>query len=187
MPAAGPPALRIEPLDPARHDRAAFSCGVAQVDNFFQKTANKLAQAGNLRVYVAVAPDGGLVGFYAINAHTVAYADLPPRYARTRPAHGSIPAAFIAMIGRDRRYTGQGHGATLLVDALQRIAAAADLLEIAVAMLDVLDCGDPDRVARRLAMYQGFGFQPLPSQPMRLFLPVATVRALVAEVDGGAG
>jgi len=32
----------IEPLDPDRHDRAAFSCGVDQVDNFFRKTANKL-------------------------------------------------------------------------------------------------------------------------------------------------
>jgi len=32
----------IEPFDPERHDRAAFSCGVEQVDNYFQKAANKL-------------------------------------------------------------------------------------------------------------------------------------------------
>lgn len=40
----------IEPLDPNKHDRAAFSFGVPQVDNFFRKTANKLSKAVNLRV-----------------------------------------------------------------------------------------------------------------------------------------
>ena len=61
----------IEPFDPAKHDRAAFSCGVEQVDNYFRKTANKLAKAGHVRLFVMVAPDGGLIGFYAINAHAV--------------------------------------------------------------------------------------------------------------------
>ena len=93
----------IEPFDPARHDRDRFSCGIPSVDNYFRKTANKLAKADNIRLYVMVAPDGAVIGFYSINAHAVGYEDLPPRYARTRPAHGSIPAAFIAMIGRDQR------------------------------------------------------------------------------------
>jgi len=67
----------IELLDPLRHDQAAFSCGIEQVDNYFQKTANKLVRAGNLRVYVRADLDGQLVGFYAVNAHAVDYADLP--------------------------------------------------------------------------------------------------------------
>lgn len=44
----------IEPLDPAKHDRAAFSCGITQVDNFFRRTANKLAKADNVRTFVMV-------------------------------------------------------------------------------------------------------------------------------------
>jgi hypothetical protein len=174
----------IEPFDAARHDRAAFSCGVEQVDNYFKRTANKLAKAGNVRLFVMTAADGGVIGFYAINAHAVDYADLPARYARTRPAHGSIPAAFISMIGRDRRHAGDGYGGDLLVDALRRIARAADSIGLAVVMLDVLDCGDPRRVARRKALYESYGFMPLPSRPQRMFLPLATVRALVAEIDG---
>jgi hypothetical protein len=63
-----------------------------------------LAKADNIRLYVMVAPEGAVMGFYAINAHAVSYDALPPRYACARPAHGSIPAAFISMIGRDRRY-----------------------------------------------------------------------------------
>jgi ribosomal protein S18 acetylase RimI-like enzyme len=186
MSEADPQPCRIEPLDPDKHDRTTFSCGVEQVNNYFQKTANKLAKADNVRVFVMVAPDGSLIGFYSINAHAVAYGDLPTRYARTRPSHGKIPAAYISMIGRDQRFKGKRYGADLLVDALRRIAAAADSIGISVVMLDVLDCGDTERVARRKAMYESFGFQPLASQPLRMFLPIATVRALVAETDSTA-
>jgi ribosomal protein S18 acetylase RimI-like enzyme len=172
---------RIEPLDSARHDRTAFSCGTAQVDNFFRQTANKLTRAGNLRSFVMVDPAGSVIGFYAVNAHAIDYAELPDRFARTRPAHGSIPAAYIAMIGVDRRFQGRGYGGDLLVDCLARLAHVADALGIAVVMLDVLDCGNPEQVARRRALYTGYGFQPLPSNDLRLFLPMATVRALLAD------
>ena len=43
----------IEPFDPARHDRTGFSCGVAAVDNSFKKTANKLAKAGNVKLFAS--------------------------------------------------------------------------------------------------------------------------------------
>lgn len=173
----------IEPFDPEKHDRAAFSCGITQVDNYFQKTAKKLARADNIRLYVMVAPDGGLIGFYSINAHAVQYEEFPKKFARTRPAHGNIPAAYISMIGRDERFRGSGYGSDLLVDALKRIVRAADSLGIAVVMLDVLDCGDSERVTRRKALYEGFGFTPLASNPLRMFLPLATVRTLLAEVE----
>ena len=168
----------IEPLDPARHDREGFSCGVPQIDNFFRRTANKLTRAGNLRTFVMVGPAGELIGFYAANAHAVDYAELPDRFARNRPAHGSIPAAYISMIGVDRRFQGRGYGGDLLVDCLTRLAGAADALGIAVVLLDVFDCGDPERVAKRRALYTGYGFEPLPSNDLRLFLPMATVRTL---------
>ena len=171
----------IEPLAPARHDREGFSCGSAQVDKFFRRTANKLAQAGNVRTFVMVGPDAELIGFYAVNAHAIDYAELPKRFGRDRPAHGSIPAAYISMMGVDSRYQGQGYGGDLLVDCLNRLAGAADALGIAIVMLDVLDCGDPDIVAKRLALYTSYGFQPLPSNGLRLFLPMATVRAFIAE------
>ena len=53
------------------------------------------------------------------------------------------------MIGRDQRYRGAGFGADLLVDALRRIVQASDALGISVVLLDVLDCGDTGRTARR--------------------------------------
>lgn len=176
----GASSFTIEPLDPARHDRAGFSCGVEQVDNFFRKTANKLTKADNLRVFVMSDAEGNVLGFYALNAHAVDYTELPAQYARARPGHGQIPAAYISMIGVDERHQGKGYGGDLLVDSLARIARAADAIGIAVAMLDILDCGDPDQVGRRKRLYQGYGFIPLPSNPLRLFVPIATIRLLLA-------
>lgn len=127
-----------------------------------------------------MALNGDLVGFYALNAHAVDYSDLPGKYARTRPGHGSIPTAYISMIGVDRSHQGQGYGGDLLVDALRRIASAADHIGIAMAMLDVIDCGDAAKTAKRKALYEDYGFSPLPSNPLRLFLPIATVRTLLS-------
>lgn len=170
----------IEPFDSEQHDRAAFSCGVERVDNFFKKTANKLSKSDNARIYVMTSEDRMVIGFYALNAHVIDYEELPQKFARSRPPHGSIPAAFLSMIGVDQRHAGKGYGSDLLVDALIRIATAAEIIGIAVIILDVLDDGDTDLVARRKALYAKYGFQPLPSNPLRMFLPVATVRGLIA-------
>lgn len=185
MTASKPSVYTIEPFDPEKHDRAAFSCGVEQVDNYFQKTANKLAKADNVRLYVMVDPAGTVIGFYALNAHAVHFTDLPAKFVRTRPSHGNIPAAYISMIGRDQKFRGGGYGGDLLVDALRRIAVAADAIGVAVVMLDVLDCGDPDRVARRKTLYESYGFVSLASNPLRMFLPVSIVRKLIVEDDDG--
>ncbi|MDB5542335.1 MAG: hypothetical protein JWQ89_4062 [Devosia sp.] len=122
---------------------------------------------------------GEVIGFYALNAHAVDYTELPQKYARTRPGHGSIPAAYISMIGVDSRHQEKGHGGDLLVDGLKRIAGAAESLGIAVVMLDVLDCGNADRVAKHKALYESYGFTALPSHPQRFFMPMATVRSLL--------
>jgi len=75
--------------------------------------------------------------------------------------------------------SGKGHGGDLLANVLTRIARAADEIGISVVMLDVLDCGDPTLVERRLSLYTGYGFTPLSSNPLRLFLPVTTIRSLI--------
>lgn len=77
------------------------------------------------------------------------------------PIRGQQPRRFT--IGVDQRFAGRGYGGDLLVDALKRLARAADALGIAVVMLDVLDDGDAGLVARRKALYEGYGFAPLPS------------------------
>ncbi|KZK99658.1 hypothetical protein PsAD5_01299 [Pseudovibrio sp. Ad5] len=173
----------IEAFDPEKHDRANFSCGVEQVDNYFKKTANKLRNAGNTSIYVMVSSNGDTAGFYAMNAHAVHYQDLPGKYKRAAPRHGSIPAVYISMIGRDIRYRGQKIGEDLLIDALCRASRASQSgYAAAVIMLDVFDCGNPEKVASRKAIYERLQFQSLPSTPLRMFMPMKTADILRQEL-----
>lgn len=73
----------------------------------------------------------------------------------------------------------------MLRRAVRRSAVAADAIGVAVVMLDVLDCGEPDRVARRKAHYEGYRFQSLASNPLRMFLPVNVVQKLISEETEG--
>ncbi len=169
----------IQLFDSDKHNRDKFTCGVEQVDNYFKKTANKLVKARNCTVYVMTDNNGNVAGFYAMNAHAVDYQQLPKKYSRTRPGHGSIPAVYISIIGRDVRYSGKGIGGDLIVDALCRISRAAEVgPAIAVVMLDVLDCGSSEKITNRVSIYSGFGFQPLKSNPLRMFLPIAVADTL---------
>lgn len=83
------------------------------------------------------------------------------------------------MVGRDERFTGGGYGGILLADCLQRIVRIAEQIGTAVIVLDVLECGDPGKTQQCKDLYIGYGFQPFPSMPMQMFLPVATIKDLV--------
>ena len=170
----------IEPFDPARHDRSAFSCGVEQVDNFFRKTANKLVKAGNLRVFVLTLPRGRRSVFMR-STHTRSIMPICQQDMREiGRAMVRFPAVYISMIGVESRSSGgKGYGGDLLADCLKRIARIADNLGVAAVMLDVLDCGNADLTQRRQRICEAYGFMPLPSNSMRLFLPVATIEQLL--------
>ena len=142
--APNPHGISIEPLDPEKHDRAAFSCGTDRLDNFLKRTARK-HQAGDFtRVWVAT--EGGraeILGFYALNAHSLEGDDLPANLTRNAPRSGWIPAVYLSMIAVDRRRQGQGFGRILLADALNRAAAAADQIGLKAVVLDVIEDGGP--------------------------------------------
>ena len=175
--AAGPPRIAIEPFDPSRHDRRAFSSGVARIDNFFHRSLKKRQAGDFVRAWVAVEEGNpAILGFFALNAHSIEAGDLPARLTKNAPRHGAIPAVYLSMIGVDRARQGKGLGRILLADALARAVAAADAVGIAAVVLDVLEEGGAEATARRARFYAAMGFLPFPSRPLRMFLPIATAR-----------
>ncbi len=169
--------ISIEPLDPQKHDRAAFSCGTDRLDNFLKRTARK-HQAGDFsRVWVAT--EGGrpdILGFYAMNGHSFEGDDLPANLTRNAPRSGDIPVVYLSMIAVDRRYQGQGLGRILLADALRRASAAAEHIGLKAVVLDVIEDGGHEATEKRRAFYAAMGFQPLPTRPLRMFISIETVR-----------
>lgn len=165
-------ALRIESLTSA-HDRSRFSCGQADLDDWFRKRAGQDERRNVTRVFVAVDDEVGVVGFYSLSTFTFVLEDLPAIIARKLPKYDAVPAALIGRLARDQRARGRGLGELLLADAIWRILAAGQSLAVFAIVVDAKD-------EAAAAFYESFGFQRFPTRPMRLFLAASTAASALA-------
>ena len=169
--------ISISPLDPEKHDRASFSCGTVRLDNFLKRSARKHQSGDFTRVWVATeGGQGEILGYYALNAHSLEGEGLPSSLTKHTPRSGSIPTAYLSMIAVDHRHQGRGIGHILLVDALMRAAAVADQIGLKAVVLDVIEDGGPEITEKRREFYLAMGFQSLPTRPLRMFISIDTVR-----------
>ena len=172
-----PRRISFTPLDPEKHDRASFSCGTVRLDNFLKRSARKHQSGDFTRVWVAT--EGGrdeILGYYALNAHSLEGEGLPSSLTKHAPRSKSIPTAYLSMIAVDRRYQGRGIGSILLGNALKRAVGAASQIGLKAVVLDVIEDGGPDITEKRRAFYLAMGFQSLSTRPLRMFISIDTVR-----------
>ncbi len=159
----------IAPLE-RRHDRALFSCGVEQLDEYLKRRASQDVRRRVARVFVATDEmSDRVLGFYSLSALAIDVSSLPPRQARRLPRH-PIPAALIGRLAVDRMVQGRGLGRLLLADAVQRTLGVSDQIAIHALVVDA-----KNDAAREF--YLAFGFLPFPDRPERLFLPLASIEA----------
>jgi GNAT superfamily N-acetyltransferase len=162
----------IEPL--GKHDRAAFSCGVPALDDWFRLRAGQDEKRNVARVFVAIDDRHGIVGFYSLSSFTLAIADLPPEHAKRLPRYGAIPAALIGRLARDEKVRREGVGELLLADAIRRVLGAARSLAVFAIVVEAKD-------DNAVAFYQAFGFEPFPSRPLRLFMTASAAAAVISK------
>lgn len=160
----GSDALIIESLG-RRHDRAAFSCGLPELDRYLARQAGQDVRRRIARVFVCTAGEtDAVLGFYTLSALSIDLTSLPDELSRKLPRH-PVPCALIGRLAVDRSAHGRGLGRMLLADAVKRTVAAGQT--VAMHAL-IVDAANDD--AKRF--YERFGFAPLTDDPMRLFLPL---------------
>jgi predicted GNAT family N-acyltransferase len=160
----------IEPLGP-KHDRAAFSCGIVVLDAYLHKQAGQ-----DLRKHVAVpfvlTPDGTTIAsYYTLSQYAVQLDVIPPEVAKKLPKYPVVPTTLVGRIAVSTAFRGQGHGATLLMDALHRSLRYSREVASAGVIVDAKDSAGA-------AFYGKYGFLELPKVGRRLFLPMGTVEEL---------
>ncbi len=172
---ADTPALTIAKFDKALHDRSAFSCGFAPIDNFLKSSLSDQIKAGMVTAWIATAGDDPTVlGFYTLGAMAVR-ANLGPKKWQ-RVGVPDIPVIYIRAVAVHENSQGMGFGTALVIDAMKRCLEIADQVGAAAITLDVLQ---DDHFERRWKFYAELGFQPLEDadNPHRVFIPMADVRA----------
>ena len=165
--------LRIEPLG-SSHDRAGFDCGVVPLNRYLHETARQHVSKGVARTFVLVeetvnAPKP-VLGFFTLSLCQVVAEDVPPKWAKKLP--GQIPAMRLGRLAVARTHQRQGLGKILLVEAIYKVAAVAAAAGGIGLFVDAKDRAAAD-------FYERFGFEPTPTEPLTLFMPMDTVRRLV--------
>src|SRR5271154_1540715 len=112
--------LVIEPIDRAKHDRSAFTCGIDRIDNFLKNNAAKQADADFAKVYVAVEPPSTeVVGYYALCPHAIDISSLPAEDQKRMPRYPTISAIYLSVIAVVKSRQRRGLGSFLMADALK--------------------------------------------------------------------
>lgn len=153
------------------HDRDGFDCGSEPLNLFIKQTAWQHAQRGISRTFVLVDENASdpkpIAGFFSLNLCQIKSEILSPGEARKLPRDVSgIRLGRLAVTKDSQR---QGIGKILIV------AAMGKFIEIFNAAGGIgLFVDAKDREAKRY--YEQFGFVPLPSSELALFLPVRTIQ-----------
>lgn len=165
---------KIELLAKA-HDRDGFDCGSEPLNLFLRQTARQHAERGISRTFVlvdegATAPKP-ILGFFSLNICQIKSESLTPAEAKKLPRDVSgVRLGRLAVASTCQR---QGIGKTLLVAALGKFL---EIFNTAGGIGLFVDAKDLD--AKRY--YEQFGFVPMPSNDLQLFLPVKTIQEALA-------
>lgn len=154
------------------HDRKKFDCGVPELNLFLRESARKQQTTGISRTFVlvdaeAIAPKP-ILGFYTLVAAQIDSSRLTSQQAKRLP--NKAPCVLLARLAVSKAEQGQGLGKAILAEAIIRTLDISEKLGVAGLFVEAKD----DQAAR---FYERFGFERLPSDPLKLFQSLKSLRA----------
>jgi len=153
----------------ARHDTDDSNSGEPVLDDWLRQRALANMAIAASRTYV-VCPAGSprIIGFYALCMGQILNQDATGAMRRNMPRR--IPAVILGRLAIDRNWQGQGLGAALLRDAVERSLRAAT--EVSARLL-VVHAISPAAET----FYRHFGFTRLPVETPTLALDLVKLAA----------
>jgi GNAT superfamily N-acetyltransferase len=173
MARAPSPDLKIEPLE-SHHDRAGFTCAVESLDRYFRTQASQDVRRKANGVFVLVDPRERkeIFGYYTLCATALSQGDVPVAARRHIPRYPLVSATLVGRLAVAATRQGQGLGALLLADAVQRAYTSASSVGSSMLVVDAIS-------ERAAAFYEANGFVRLPDS-LRLVLPMQAIGKLIA-------
>lgn len=164
----------IEQAITRQHERDAFDCGVAELNEYLRRYARQNHDNGIAKTYVMspVADPTRVIGYYSVRAAEVESDILPASIARGLPQY---PAGVIclARLAVDLPLQGKGVGQSLLMLAAQRSIGIAESLGVIGVEVDAIN-------AQAAAWYQRQCALPLLDDPLHLLFSLASLAAAFA-------
>jgi GNAT superfamily N-acetyltransferase len=144
--------VRVERLG-AEHDLSRFECGVKPLSDWLRAHALENQRRDLSRTFVLVDASGEVIGYYSLTMGGVRKAALPPRYGRGLPGY-EIGMVLRARFAVAQSHQGKGLGRDLLIEAIERAAAAGQHAAARFVAVDPID-------EHARTFYEAFGFKPV--------------------------
>jgi len=158
--------LEEQPLNPDLHDRAGFSCGISELDDYLHRFAVQHRRKGVSTVHVLVDTEKPslILGFYTLSAAQVDSAELSDADRKKLPRY-PIPCFRLGRLACRTDHRGRGLGKLLIGCAVERCLQARK--QVAAFAL-IVDAKSPEAKA----FYEHYGFTPCVDASMTLYLPL---------------
>lgn len=156
-------AALTERYDAASHEVADFACGEESLDRWLHRYAGQGERRDATRTFVATDERGAVRGYYTLVAGQLEHAEATEEVRKGLSRHFPIPVAILARLAVDGRSQGQGLGASLLNDAVERICRAAQ--DVAVRAVVVHAVNDA-----AVGFYERFGLRGLSTAAPRTLM-----------------
>jgi GNAT superfamily N-acetyltransferase len=155
-----------ERYDPAAHEVVDFACGEELLDRWLHRYAGQGERRDATRTFVATDEQGTVRGYYTLVVGQLEHVEATEAVRKGLSRHFPIPVAILARLAVDERSQGQGLGASLLKDALERICRAAQEVAVRAVVVHAINQAAVD-------FYERFGFRGLSETPRSLMITLA--------------
>jgi GNAT superfamily N-acetyltransferase len=157
--------LEEQRLDPRRHNRQAFRCGVEALDRFLAQQAGQNRRKGFGETFVLVneTDPSRILGYFTLAPAQVVRASLQAENAAPLPPY-PVPCFRMGRLARDLSCRGQGIGALLLALAVERCLEVRQSIGGYALVVDAKD-------AAAALFYEHHGFRRLQDTSASLYLP----------------
>lgn len=154
-------------LDKNKHNRNLFDCGIEALNNYLCLMANQQSARDNTRTFVLEDNNPEhIIGYYTLTMCSIELSALPKKLQKK---HQNIHSGgLIARLAVDKRFSKQGYGEWLLIDALKKMLSASDTVAFPFVIVDAKEGA--------IEFYKKFGFTPFMDRPNKLFMTIADIR-----------
>lgn len=159
-------ALTIAELDPKRHDRAGFNCGVEPLNRHLSTLAAQHRAKGITTSFVLVdiSASATILGYYSLSAASLAFERLTDADRIGLPSY-PIPAVRIGRLAASAAHRSQRPGELLLQNAIKRTLAARHTLGVYAMLVEAKDAAAEN-------FYRKYGFRRFDESTRQLCLPL---------------
>jgi len=162
--------LTIQVLE-KKHEKSSFDCGYSMLNDYIKKQAKQDVNRDLSACFVLIDERDVVKGYYTLSANSIRREDFPDELKRKMPpGYTDFPTTLLGRLAIDNSLKGQGYGAILLLDALNRSLKTSESVGTLAVVVDPID-------EKAQNFYSKYGFILLPTSG-KMLLSMKTIKDL---------